>query len=40
MLSYLQNDVEEIKTILGVLPASPYHQYMNNLIDFLVSRMH
>lgn len=39
MLSYLQNDVDQIRVILGALPHSQYHQYMNNLIDFLVSRM-
>lgn len=41
MLSYLENDIKGIKTILDdTLPFSPYHQYMNNLIDFLVSRIY
>jgi octaprenyl-diphosphate synthase len=41
MLSYLDEDIKGIRTILDEkLPSSPYHKYMNNLIDFLVSRIY
>lgn len=41
MLSYLEEDINSIKDILdNKLPNSEFHKYMNNLIDFLVSRIY
>lgn len=41
MLSYLEEDIKGIKLILEEkISKSSYHQHMNNLIDFLVSRIY
>ena len=39
MKSYLQKDVDGIKNIIKDFPNSKYKEYINDLIDFLVSRM-
>lgn len=39
MLSFLQKDIDAIRDILNYLPDSKYQEYINDLINFLVSRM-
>jgi octaprenyl-diphosphate synthase len=39
MRFYLQKDVNGIRNIIEQLPESPYQEYVNDLINFLVSRM-
>ncbi len=39
MLDYLQKDIDSIKKILKELPDSKYQVYIDDLINFLVSRM-
>lgn len=39
MRFYLQKDVNGIKNIMVRLPDSPYQEYVNDLINFLVARM-